>query len=135
MVNTLILVRLPTLFMNFVKIMHGIINQYTMPEFLYAVKDQMKGFSMFPLFFNFYFQGFWSGFFIGREFCPLHVSVWYVILLAMSRGFVLLIGGIDLVNLYCSWLVKFFQPCCSNASNTCPPPEPPPRSGKKNMIN
>ncbi|CAH9117578.1 unnamed protein product [Cuscuta epithymum] len=90
---------------------------------------------MLPLFFNFYFRGFWSGFFIDREFCPLHVSVWYVILLAMSSSCVFLIGAIDLVNFRCSWLIKLFQPCCSDASNTRPPPESPPRSGKKKMIN
>ncbi|CAH9119126.1 unnamed protein product [Cuscuta epithymum] len=90
------------------------------------MKDRIKGFSMLSLFFNFGFQGIWSGFFIGREFCSLHVSVWYVILLAMSRGCAFLIGVID--------LVKLFQPCCSDVSNTRPPPEPPPHSGKKMMI-
>ncbi|CAH9132671.1 unnamed protein product [Cuscuta epithymum] len=90
------------------------------------MKDRIKGFSMLSLFFNFYFQGIWSDIFIGREFCSLHVSVSYVILLAMSRGCAFLISVID--------LVKLFQPCCSNVLNTRPPPEPPPHSGKKKMI-
>ncbi|CAH9135036.1 unnamed protein product, partial [Cuscuta epithymum] len=53
----------------------------------------------------------------------------------MSRGCVFIIGVIDVVNFRCSWLVKLFQPCCSDASNTRLPPEPPPRSVKKKMIN
>ncbi|CAH9139329.1 unnamed protein product [Cuscuta epithymum] len=53
----------------------------------------------------------------------------------MSRVWVFLIGVIGLVNFRCSWLIKLFQPCCSDDSNTRPPSEPPPRSGKKKMLN
>ncbi|CAH9145892.1 unnamed protein product [Cuscuta epithymum] len=44
----------------------------------------------------------------------------------MSRACAFVIGVID--------LVKLFQPCCSDVSNTRPPPEPPPHCGRKKMI-